>query len=429
MDFLLKLLDNRLARLFLQKLDRFPNLKKRLRKYYWGLANWLSRLEAKTRASHIDNTIDLNKIYWISPNKIVYSAHWFNIYANKGKVIGGDWDLPRNWKRFEDTDIYQSLCERFLNHKSWEETKYYQRLLGLALNGQADHRYNSRTKVDQKFRTIDELYQHIKDNGYKTQGDLKPNSTNIELEDEITISIARTGELLYTNGKHRLSIAKILGLKEIPVRVTVRHSKWREFRSEILAHARRQQAGKLYQPLPHPDLADIPAIYGHERFEIIKQNLSAKTGALLDIGSLWGYFCHKFEDEGFDCYAVESDAINIYFLNRLRQAENKQFKVFQGSIFDYRERTEFDVVLALNIFYHFLKHKSTYLELIELLKRLKMKELFFQTPKQGGQKMEGAYKNYSLDEFLTFILENSCLKEAKYIGRTKNERPIYKLYS
>ena len=429
MDILFKLLDNRLVRLFLQKLDRFPNLKKRLRKYYWGLVNWLSRLQAKTRAQHIDNAVDLNKIYWLSPNKIVYRAHWFNIYANKGKVIGGNWDLPRNWWRFEDSDTHQSLCERFLNHKRWEDTKYYQRLLGLALSGQAESHYNSGTEVDQKFRKIDELYQHIRDNGYKTQGDLKPNSTNIEREDEITVSIARTGEILYTNGKHRLSIAKILSLKEIPVKVTVRHSGWREFRSEILAHARRQRGGKLYQPLTHPDLADIPAIYGHERFEIIKQNLSAKTGTLLDIGSLWGYFCHKFEDEGFDCYAVETDALNIYFLNRLRQAENRQFKVFYGSIFDYREKTEFDVVLALNVFYHFLKQKSTYLELIELLKRLRMRELFFQTPKHGGQKMEGAYKNYSADEFLTFILENSCLKEAKYIGQTQNERPIYKLYN
>ena len=41
--------------------------------------------------------------------------------------------------------------------------------------------------------------------------------------------------------------------------------------------------------------------------------------------------------------------------------------------------------------------------------------------------MKGAYKNYSPEEFVEFVLKNSCLDEAKLIGE-EDGRPIYKLY-
>ncbi len=82
----------------------------------------------------------------------------------------------------------------------------------------------------------------------------------------------------------------------------------------------------------------------------------------------------------------------------------------------------------MNIFHHFLKKKELYFKLIELLKRLKMKELFLQTHRHNEAQMEGAYKNYSPEEVVDFVLENSCLDEFKLIGE-EDGRPIYKLYS
>jgi len=38
-----------------------------------------------------------------------------------------------------------------------------------------------------------------------------------------------------------------------------------------------------------------------------------------------GYFCHKFEEEKFDCYAVENDRENLHFLKILKRAENRGF--------------------------------------------------------------------------------------------------------
>ena len=415
---------NRFTLFISQKLDRYPSLKKRVSRLYYRI--W--RFELKIKSRNIAKTLDPNKTYLVNPNRIVYAEpRGFDIFTDKAKVIGGDWDLPRNRKKFEDSGVYEAFCQRFLNHKSWEETAFYHRVLAQISGGQIKWGCKSREELDDRCKKLDELHQGIRNNGYKTQGELKASSRGFFEQDEITVSVARTGELLFTNGRHRLSIVKILGLKEVPIKVTVRHSEWAEFRKQILSYA-ETQGGKVYQSLTHPDLSDIPSSSGDERFKIIKQNLSVEAGTLLDIGAHWGYFCHKFEDEGFDCYAVESNPTNVYFLNKLRQAENKEFKVIHTSIFDYREKTDFDVVLALNIFHHFLKGKDSYLKLVELLERLKMRELFFEPAKCGEPQMENAYKNYSPDDFVTFILEHSCLKEARHVGESQNGRPLYKLY-
>ena len=44
------------------------------------------------------------------------------------------------------------------------------------------------------------------------------------------------------------------------------------------------------------------------------------------------------------------------------------------------------------------------------------------------QNIEG-YINYTPDQFVNFLIENSCLKEAKLIGEMENGRCIYKLTS
>jgi hypothetical protein len=405
------------------KLDSYPPLKRIIGvPYRWG---WQFKLKIKHFKLE-DTTIDLNKTYMVNPEDIIYAAkRGFSITKDKGRVIGGNWDLPENRKLFEELDVYQAFYHHFVNDKKWSETDFYHRVLGEISEGKVKWGCKSKADLDMRFKKLDELYHSIKDKGYKTQKELKPRA--LSGEDEVTVSIDRTGKLLFTNGRHRLSIAMILGLKEIPVKITVRYSGWMNFRNQILAYTKDQHDGKVYQPLTHPDLVDIPSVYGDYRFEIIKSHLSIKQGTLLDIGSNWGYFCHKFEEEGFHCYAVENNPVDLYFLRKLKKAENRTFEIIDKSIFEYREKFNFDVVLALNILHHFLKKKDSYFKLIELLNRLKMSELYFQTHRADENQMRDAYKNYSPEEFVDFILENSCLDEAKLIGE-ENGRLIYKLY-
>ena len=354
------------------------------------------------------------QLYWINPEKIVYvSRKEFSIYNDDDKVLDGDWDILD--RKFEKIDFYESFCERIRDKKEWHETEYYKRVLKEISEGKS------------RIATEKELYEHCKmwDSTYESikKGGYKPN----KMGDEITVNIGRHGDLLFNNGRHRLAFCKILGIKKIPVEITVRHSKWVEFKNEILDYAQKHG---IYAPLTHIDLQSIPSTHGDKRFKLIKNNLSVEKGTLLDIGSHWGYFCHKFEEEGFECYSVENDPTCLYFLRKLKQAENRRFTIVPESIFSFCKKTKikFDVVLALAVFHHFLKEKKTFYQLIELLEELNMKAMFFQPhlPDEAG--MKRAFKNFNCEEFVEFILEHSCLTKSKLIGYAESKRPVYKLY-
>ena len=225
-----------------------------------------------------------------------------------------------------------------------------------------------------RFRYIETLFHKIQQEGYKSQKNLYLEGNvqdPLEAEEEVTVSIGRFGDLLFSDGAHRLAIAKLLGIPNIPVKITVRHPEWIKFRDELLLYARDggvTKDGTLYQPITHPDLSDLPASHGSEdRFQLIKNNSMVSHGRLLDIGANLGYFCHRFEEMGLDCYAVENHPPTLYFLKRLARAENRRFKIITESVFNSSEiRTyHFDIVLALNIFHHFLKTQADYEKLVD----------------------------------------------------------------
>lgn len=405
----------RKARTFLSGNLRLES--KIMKVYYWFLVFMITnrrRIEA----------FDIRKIYWIDPTDIKYTlAESFKIESDFGKIIGGEWDLPLNQKEIEDSDIFRAFQERFIARAEWSETDFYRRVVTEVADGKMLWWCESKSDFDKRCEKLDELYEDITKNGYKTQIEL---GTNHSL-DEICVAVGRDGDFFHVNGENRLCIAKIARLKAVPALIVVRHTDWVEFRDAVLNYVGASAEKKAYHPLTHPDLSDIPSIWGQERYEIIKRNLSTKKGTLLDIGAHWGYFCHKFGKEGFDCYAIENTPVHLYFMEKLKRAENRKFKIIAQSIFEYKDRGYFDVVLALNVLHHFLKKKESYTELVKLLRRLRMNELYFQTHSCGEPQMLGAYKNYTPEEFVDFVLENSNLDQKELIGQSQG-RPIYKLY-
>jgi len=117
-------------------------------------------------------------------------------------------------------------------------------------------------------------------------------------------------------------------------------------------------------------------------------------------------------------------------LKRLKRAENRNFEIIPKSILEYQDikNLYFDVVLALNIFHHFLKKKDTYYEFINFLRNLRVKEMFFEPHLPNEPQMESAYENHSNKEFVKLIIQNSNLKNAQFIGEAEGGRKIYKLY-
>ena len=248
---------------------------------------------------------------------------------------------------------------------------------------------------------------------------------------QITVAIGRFGDFLLTDGLNILLKAKRLQVQQIPALISARHSQWQELRKEVYTLALEK---RLYQPTTHPDLDMIAEHSCEDRFNMIRDNLSVKRGSssarVLDIGANHGYFCQKFEELGFKCYAVENGLINLHYLRRFKRASNKKFEVVPEGIFKWKgvKELQFDVVLALNIFHHFLKRKKPYSQLIDLLNGLQVKEMFFEPHLPGEYQMKNAYKNYTEKEFVEFVLQNSKLKRAKPIGAANDGRTLYKLF-
>ncbi len=373
------------------------------------------------------------KTYWINPEKLQYvSGIRFDKWGNYLRVLGGDWDSKKNL--FEESIFYMAFKERFLEDKKWEQTKYYEGLLERQLE-----KKSSQSKIikiiDERFRRFEELYFDIKEKGFKSKREISKHRgwftrTNIStILDDISADVGRNGQLLTGHGKHRLSIAKILNIPKIPVTLIVRHKNWMEFRANLIQFLKKNQRVNYKEMISHPDLRILPFKLGEIPFKMLKDNISNIKGKLLDIGAQLGYFCHKFEDLGYDCVAIENNPLYTPLLKKLKKIENKHFKIVTTSIFDYcnDKDLKFEVVLALDGFKNLLCNEESYEKLIQFLKGLKINELIL------GVKQEREKKKFQSDlavnpkKMVDFIINNSCLDKTLFIGKTKSRRLIFRL--
>ena len=237
--------------------------------------------------------------------------------------------------------------------------------------------------------------------------------------------------MMFLAGRHRLAIARLLGLPRIPVKIVLRYASWVEFQERIWQYAEQQKSGKIYQRIHHPDLEHIPANYDG-RIEPLRRSLNGfRAGGrrLVDIGSHWGQMCHWLEDEGYQCTAVEKSREHVVIMDRLRIACSKRFSIYHGDVFNHPSLEQFEVVVALNILHHFCKTEAGHDKLVRLLRRLRPKLMLFQahTANPPGQ-MKGAYRNYEVQDFVAFIKEHTGLRHAEHVASSRDGRPIFKLW-
>ena len=182
---------------------------------------------------------------------------------------------------------------------------------------------------------------------------------------------------------------------------------------------------KLYSVIPHPDFAHLRAGRGSERFDLIRPHLSPEGGTALDLGAHFATFSHWLEDAGYRVTAVEHSPLYAEVARQVRDLNGKTFEVIEGSIFDLPE-LRYDVVLALNIFHHFLKTRRRFEAFEALLARMECDVMFFESHVESEGQMKDAYRNMNPQEFAEFIAERTGLTEITEIGRDKN-RTVFKL--
>jgi len=409
---------------------------------------WMKIYQTQLKLNSIWLAIDLDKIYWINHRKILFCLIWSEpekqLYKNK--IIKTFKYRRKNYNivKIEDRTIFQSFYLHFIRGKKWEETDFYKQIICRIENGESIWRCSSIEEYQKRCEKLDKLYVNIKNNGIKSQKTLKKNSLLkenriLKKADEISILVGPEGEMIHCHsGKHRLTIAKLLKLDKIPIQILYRHKDWLRFRKQIVSYLKKKFNGKTYQPLLHPDLCDIPSIWSDKRFKLIKQKTAVKKGTLLDVGAHWGYFCHKFEDLGFQCTAMEDSERNLYFMKKLKKAERLKFNILSQSIFNeakdeiLKEELNFDIVLALNLFRQFKgMEEDLIFKLKKIFSAIKAKEVYFQIPEQDGalqlcKNADGKSKNLSPREFIGSIIENSPFIDIERIGEERNHG-IYKI--
>ena len=232
-------------------LELFPNMYWLIapRYYYWRSSNDIYQYQCPP---------DPFKIEYVSPSKIHNKSGRSDDHMNRrllfGKIMGGEWD--KSEINFEESLIYKAAEDRFINNVSWEETEKIQQSFNKVDDWKSQgSKYKTRKEVLERYDRFDNLYEKIKTEGYLSQKKILSNTKQIndglflDTLDEVTVDVGRDGELLLVDGSHRLAIAKLLDLDEIPVVFLVRHKEWMEYRDKLC---------QSNDPIPdHPDLRDL----------------------------------------------------------------------------------------------------------------------------------------------------------------------------
>lgn len=237
--------------------------------------------------------IDPYQLLWVDPDEIEYVATAFELpkFQRLGRIRGGDWDRPDI--RFAETDICQGFSAHFDDGVPWTETGFFARAEAEIAAGRQPWGCRSREELLDRCGRLDQLYDRIKHDGYlsqpeliehtETTGDgsddpLSPNRNSRLarlLKDEVAVDIGRDGQLLFSDGRNRLAIAKLLGVEQIPVLVLVRHSHWQQFRDRVASHG--IETGSYPSVIEHhPDLRGLGST------SIARAELTTTTSATAD---------------------------------------------------------------------------------------------------------------------------------------------------
>ena len=381
-----------------------------------GRRRWLAACRSTRTLAH---EVEF-RVYWVSPADIRYCSR-VDTHGefDRDRVMRGDWDEPV--EEFDRADYYMAFEQVFSGAAQWQDTEFHARVLSQMAEGQVKWGCRTAAEFDDRLAFLETLYAEMKEIGYL------PNHNS----DQIWVNVGRHGDLMFVDGQHRLSFAKLLNLPKVPVMLVARHPEWVRFKRCVIRYALRH-GGRVRDPLLHPDLEDVQADFGHKRFDLIRRHLRAQGGSVLDLGSHWGYFSHRFEELGFQCTAVEPDGGNFDFLMKMRRACHRTFEAHHDQPLRYLQRNEVpaDVVLAMGLFDDPITSSQGREAFNQLFSSVKAEEMFIMpapAARPPGQTESCMAARES--GFLHFVLEDSSFTHARCIGYVEDRLPVYHVWS
>jgi len=235
----------KIGRLWLYNIDAYLNF------LYW----------LNTGRGQYQTLADPFDLVKIDPDTIEYVTGR-NPYPGKfmwqdiGLIADGNWD--QTTERFDDLPTVYAIRQYFEKNNQWDRV----RVKNIPSSNQSAW-----------CSKVDKLYKSIQGNGYKYQYEIlsncssprpfgtEKNCSGIERFypcDEVAVDIGRDGKFLFVDGRHRLTIAKILDLDEIPVRISARHEEWQRIREQVAnADVEEKLPESVKRHRNHPDLRNI----------------------------------------------------------------------------------------------------------------------------------------------------------------------------
>ena len=134
---------------------------------------------------------------------------------------------------------YKSMYEIYVHGKPYTECEEYHLKKELIVSGLDNGRgFRNMKDLNDYYLFLDKIYTDMKANGYKTQQELG-NYT----EDEIGVFISTSGDVIKAEdnmgGSHRFAMARILGIKYIPVIIEgIHNSVFSEYSKNYISNPR-----------------------------------------------------------------------------------------------------------------------------------------------------------------------------------------------
>ena len=177
------------------------------------------------------------------------------------EVVAGSWDTLV--EPLAEYDLYASFVEHFRDGTPWKQTEFYERSVAELSNGMTKWGCETPSDFEDRLASLDRLHETIIAEGYLTQRELAREDVADPIDrtihqlwppelHEVVIDVGRDGELILHDGRHRFTIARILELDSIPVRVKARHEEWQQVRDAVVTQTASVET--LRQFGNHPDI-------------------------------------------------------------------------------------------------------------------------------------------------------------------------------
>ena len=165
------------------------------------------------------NQFDLNRIHpHAGVNRGVFDE---NPYGNV-KFNSKDWD-KRPGVIFTKLLEFIALKDHYTGKKNWKKSDFAKRNVNFIKSNKSVRGFNKYNEYLLKREVeIDNLFNSIIKKGIYPNEDIKKKNS---FGDNVSVVLTKKNQLYFNNrGHHRLSIAKILNLKEIPVKIVTAKS-------------------------------------------------------------------------------------------------------------------------------------------------------------------------------------------------------------